>query len=80
MHSQPTPRGHSQVAVQRAILCLTLDAYPLSLTISTLSAEVDQVDVVERAVADLCRVGLLSRSADSISATVAAVHFDLLGL
>lgn len=77
MHDHGTP---SEVAVQRAVLSLVLAAHPKSLTIPELAAEIDEGDAAERAVRDLVSVGLLDCGGISVRPTLAALHFDRLGL
>ncbi|HEX9968053.1 MAG TPA: hypothetical protein VGB06_08910 [Solirubrobacterales bacterium] len=60
-------------------MALSLAAHPKSLTLATLTAQIDP-DAVGRAVAVLSEVGLLDHGGDSLSPTPAAVHFDQLGL
>ncbi len=61
-------------------MALALDALPKSLAIPHLAAEIDCGDAVEDAVRDLVGVGLLECGGISVRPTLAAIHFDRLGL
>jgi hypothetical protein len=78
MQDKASPR--SDRGVQRAVLALALAAYPKSLTIPDLAAEIDQGDAVERACRDLVGVGLLDCEGVLIRPSAAAVHFERLEL
>lgn len=80
MHSQPTPKGRGETAVERAVLAVALATHPKPLSVALLAAEIGDAKAAEEAVGQLRRVGLLDRDGDSLSATPAAVHFDQLGL
>ena len=71
MHDQPT---------QRAVLALVLDSHPKPLTIRYLARETGAGDAVERAVAELAKVGLIERNGEAIRPTKAAIHFERLEL
>lgn len=71
MQDQPT---------QRAVLSLALDAHPKPLTIRYLVRETGAGDAVERAVAELAKVGLIERDGNSIRPTAAALRFERLEL
>jgi hypothetical protein len=79
MQADPSPLRLSSedVATHRAVLGLALAAYPKSLTIPGLAAEVGRA---EHAVRDLVAVGLLICGGLSVEPSPAAVHFDRLGL
>jgi len=72
-------REHNDEAVQRAVLCLVLEAHPESLTISDLAAEFAQGGA-ERAVRDLVGVGLLECGGLSVWASVALAYLQRLEL
>ncbi|MGH2975794.1 MAG: hypothetical protein ACRDLL_13125 [Solirubrobacterales bacterium] len=65
---------------QRAVLCLTLDAYPESLTIPHLAREIDRGDATERAIVVLVGLGLLECSGIAVRPTRAIVYFEQLEL
>ncbi|HEY5708297.1 MAG TPA: hypothetical protein VIS51_02775 [Solirubrobacterales bacterium] len=67
------------VAVERAVLGLVLDAYPKSLTIPEVARQIGG-EAVESAVRDLVGVGLLECQGDLIRPTAAALQFDQLEL
>jgi hypothetical protein len=75
----PSPESED-AAVQRAVLSLSLAAYPKSLTIPGLAREIDQGNAVERAVRDLVGAGLLDCGGITVRPSVAALHFDRLEL
>jgi predicted transcriptional regulator len=77
MHDHGTPSG---AAAQRAVLSLVLDAHPKPLTTPDLARDLGTQEAVERAVAELVSVGLLTRKGDAVSLTAAARHFDQLEL
>jgi hypothetical protein len=67
------------VAVERAVLGLVLDAHPESLTIPEIARQIGG-DAVESAVRDLVGVGLLDCEGVLIRPTAAALHFERLEL
>jgi hypothetical protein len=79
MQANPSQLPESEDAmVQRAILCLALDAYPESLTIPHLAQEIDRGDATERAIRDLVGLGLLECAGISVKPTQAIVYFESL--
>lgn len=75
----PAPDSEDAM-VQRAVLCLVLDAFPESLTIPHLAREIDRGDATERAVRDLVGLGLLECAGISIRPTQAIVYLERLEL
>lgn len=71
-------REREEEAVQRAVLCLVLEAHPKSLTIPELAREIGEG--VERAVRDLVGVGLLECGGISIRPSRTLAHLDSLEL
>jgi predicted transcriptional regulator len=76
MQDKASPR--SDRGMQRAVLALALEAHPKPLTIPELAREIG--GAVERAVAELVSVGLLTREGDAVSLTAPARRFDQLEL
>ncbi len=81
MLDQPSPRrACADTVVQRAVMAMALAVYPMWRTIPELGRKIDCGDAAERAVRDLVGIGLLECRGVSIRPTLAAIHFDRLGL
>jgi chromosome segregation and condensation protein ScpB len=65
---------------QRATLALLLFAFPRPLTQERIAEEIGNPDAVEQALSELETVGLSWRDRRGVMPTMAARHFDWLGL
>lgn len=78
MQAQRNP--HRDAVVQRAVLCLVLDAHPNALTIPHIAREIDAGDAAERAIRDLVGHGVLECTGITVKAVSAIVYFENLEL
>ncbi|MGH2975965.1 MAG: hypothetical protein ACRDLL_14015 [Solirubrobacterales bacterium] len=77
MHDHGIPSAR---LVQRAILCLVLDAHPNALSIPHVAREIDAGDAAEVAIRDLVGHGVLECSGIAVKAAPAIVYFESLEL
>lgn len=77
MHDHGTPSAR---LVQRAVLCLVLDAHPESLTIPHIASEIAAGDAAERAIRDLVGHGILECTGITVKVVPAIVYFEQLEL
>jgi predicted transcriptional regulator with HTH domain len=69
-----------KLAVQRAVMALTLAAYPHWQTLAELSREIERGKAVKGAIDALIEIGLLETHGTSVRPTPPAAHLDRLRL
>jgi hypothetical protein len=81
MQGKPIPgsvREPERKTIQRAVMAVTLAAFPKQLKRSDLSFQFAPREPWQEAVAELAVAGLLWREGDVVLPTLAARHFDWL--
>lgn len=73
-------RQRRKLSVQRAVMALTLAAYPHWRTMAELEREIERGDEVKQAVQELVDLGLLETGGPSIRPTEPAAHLERLQL
>ncbi len=79
----PKPKRHwpaDRIPLQRAVMALALEVYPLWRTIPELAREMGNGGSLTRAILELIKLGLLESYGSAIRPTKAIAHFDRLKL